>query len=384
MYELLIVGGGMSGISVGHFFRDRNILILEKGDLLSGATGNNAGFIVSGFGEHFNRTVARWGMKRAVEIQNTHIANHQRIRVLCANIPCNYSPGGSLSLALDPNEEADLRESLELLREQKFPVEWLENPPAGVRANRGALFNPQDASIDSARFWSALAEGLPIQTRAEVLRIEELPNGYRVATIRGDFEAEKIVFCMNAFSASLVPGLSGRYIPLRGQMVEIALAQTAPSACPVMTQYGDIYWRFTERSLMFGGLEDADEEVGIATIPSQRITRIQLDWIQEHFSASLIGLNPHVLRTWCSTMAFTVDGFPFVGPLPQRNCFVLAGLCGLGHGYAMECASWLHEYITKRRDGIPAYFSSARIESLPLYQGGDWRKLYEAWNHGVH
>jgi glycine/D-amino acid oxidase-like deaminating enzyme len=83
-------------------------------------------------------------------------------------------------------------------------------------------------------------------------------------------------------------------------------------------------------------------------------------------------------------MAFTVDGFPFVGKLERPGCFISAGMCGLGHSYAMECARWLHELITKDRNIIPDFCDSSRIKSLKRFTGGDWRNEYEAWNHGIH
>jgi glycine/D-amino acid oxidase-like deaminating enzyme len=382
MYEIIIIGGGMSGISVGHFFRDHSIQILERGELLSGASGNNAGFIVSGFGEHFARTADRWGVKRACEIQNIHLNNHRRIRDLAGGLNCDYQSTGSLSVALDEKEEMDLRKSCELLRSQGYPVEWMEQPPVGLAACRGAVFNPADASMDAVSFWSRLAADLPIVSRCEVLEVKEQGGVQVVSTNRGTYEAAKVIFCLNAFAANLVPELSGRYIPLRGQMLELPLRQPPPSFCPILTGYGDIYWRFRGKSLLFGGLESlaTEEEVGVATHASQRITDLQLEWIRSNFCSELFE-NYVPARTWCSTMAFTVDGFPFVGPLPRKNQYVLSGLCGLGHGYAMECASWLFDLITKERDVIPSTISSVRIGSLPVFTGGNWRKLYEAWNH---
>ena len=87
MYDLIIIGGGMSGISAGHFFRNQNILILEKGNLLAGATGNNPGFIVSGFGEHFSKTVQRLGIDVAKEVQEIHLSSHRRIQMLAQSFP---------------------------------------------------------------------------------------------------------------------------------------------------------------------------------------------------------------------------------------------------------------------------------------------------------
>src|SRR5438477_6101627 len=111
MYEYAIIGAGMSGISVAHFLRDRNIVVLERGEILSGASGNNAGFIVSGFGEHFSRTAARWGIERAAQIQRIHLSNHARISDLAATLPCDYRRTGSYSLAANEQEIDDLHKS---------------------------------------------------------------------------------------------------------------------------------------------------------------------------------------------------------------------------------------------------------------------------------
>ena len=164
-------------------------------------------------------------------------------------------------------------------------------------------------------------------------------------------------------------------------MVELPLKKPRPSPVPVIANHGDLYWRFQDAAFILGGLEHLvpEAEVGIARDVSREILNHQVEWIRGNFEDGLILLEP--LRAWCSTMAFTLDGFPFVGPLPQEGFFVLAGLCGLGHSYALECAAWLYELIARGRNIIPGYFSSDRLESLGKYTGGNWRDLYEAWNH---
>jgi glycine/D-amino acid oxidase-like deaminating enzyme len=125
VYDLIIIGGGMSGISVAYQFRDQNILLLEKGDLLAGATGNNAGFLITGFAEHFDRTAQRWGITRAREIQEIHEASHRKIRALTNFV----EEGGSYSIAFSQKEAQDLRASYESMLGEGFPVEWVEAPP---------------------------------------------------------------------------------------------------------------------------------------------------------------------------------------------------------------------------------------------------------------
>ena len=380
IYDLIIIGGGMSGISVAHVFRDRRILLLERNEIAGEATGKNAGFIISGFGEHFRRTATRWGMERAVEIQRIHLSNHRRISELAVDAGCGYNRTGSLALAFDEAEQQELLASHQMMLDTGFSVEWLEHPDTGLAQKRGALLNREDACMDGKAFWKWLARDLPVEI-ASVTGIGRSGRNHRVMTTAGNYETGHLVYCLNAFSAQLVDELRGRYIPLRGQMVEYELMAPPPTPRPIYARYGDLYWRFVNGHLIFGGLEDEapDEETGIAAEPSPRILEAQREWIGRSFRKGLVVEHPS--RAWCSTMAFTVDGFPFVGELSQPGTYVLAGLCGLGHGYAMECASWLRELIVEGRDVIPTYFSSDRIGSLPRYEGGPWRNQYEAWNH---
>ncbi|HEY7159861.1 MAG TPA: FAD-dependent oxidoreductase, partial [Acidobacteriota bacterium] len=158
-----------------------------------------------------------------------------------------------------------------------------------------------------------------------------------------------------------------------------------PTNKPIITNYGEIYWHFTDMHLNFGGLEFRvpEDETGISTRVSKRITEIQVDWIRQFMKPDLFAsFNP--MRTWCSTMAFTVDGFPFVGPLKRPRCYVLAGLCGLGHSYALEGARWIHELLTTGTNIIPEFCSTDRMKSLPRFTEGDWRIQNETWNHGIH
>jgi glycine/D-amino acid oxidase-like deaminating enzyme len=382
IYDLIIVGGGMSGISVGHYFRDKNILILEKGELLSGATGHNAGFVISGFGEHYAKTVARLGRDKAGEIQNLHLENHFRIKQLAKHL---YKKAGSFLVSYRETEFHIMKQSYDLLKEDGFAVEWSDSIDSGLKKTSTGIVKYDDGIIDSVQFWSLLAANLPVRTQCSVSEILECPSSVQLKTTQGTFEAEKVVFCLNAFSSQVLPEFERLYIPLRGQMLQLKLKNKPPTNKPVITNYGEIYWHFSDAHINFGGLEFRvpEDETGIATRVSKRITDAQVDWIREFMNPDLFAsLDP--VRTWCSTMAFTVDGFPFVGSLERPRCYVLAGLCGLGHSYSLEAARWIHELITTGRNIIPEFCSSDRMKSLPRFAEGDWRSQNETWNHGIH
>jgi glycine/D-amino acid oxidase-like deaminating enzyme len=382
IYDLIIVGGGMSGISVGHHFRDKNILILEKGSLLSGATGHNAGFVISGFGEHYAKTVSRLGRNRAHEIQTLHLKNHSMIQELARNF---YRKIGSFTVSYGETEFHIMKQGYELLKSDGFHVDWIDSVDCGLKNPSPGILNHHDGVIDSVQFWNFLAADLPVRTNCAVTEIIDASTSVQLNTTQGKFEAEKVVFCLNAFSSELLPEFQGLYVPLRGQMLRLPLKLKPPTERPIITNYGEIYWHFTDTHINFGGLEFRvpEDETGIATDVSKRITDIQIDWIRQFMNPDLFASFEPV-RTWCSTMAFTVDGFPFVGALKRPRCYVLAGLCGLGHSYALEAARWIHELITTGRNIIPEFCSSDRMNSLPRFEGGDWRNQNETWNHGIH
>lgn len=70
--DIVIVGAGIAGISTAFFLlrnTDRNVVVLEKNKLAHGATGHNAGQVVSYFEKSFVELVKEFGHDRAVEAQ---------------------------------------------------------------------------------------------------------------------------------------------------------------------------------------------------------------------------------------------------------------------------------------------------------------------------
>src|SRR6185312_15025690 len=72
VYDAIIVGAGISGLSTAYWLQNEDpslkIAIVEKSRLAFGASGRNAGFITCGSVEHFNRMITKHGLERATEI----------------------------------------------------------------------------------------------------------------------------------------------------------------------------------------------------------------------------------------------------------------------------------------------------------------------------
>ena len=82
--EIVIVGGGISGVSALHWLRQRDIdaVLVEQGGLHSGASGRNAGFLLCGVAENYARAIALYGSDVAREVWEFTARNHVLLREL--------------------------------------------------------------------------------------------------------------------------------------------------------------------------------------------------------------------------------------------------------------------------------------------------------------
>ena len=70
--DIVIVGGGIAGISTAYFIlknTNRSVVLLEAGRVAHGATGHNAGQIVSYFEKQIVRIAQEFGVQMAIDAQ---------------------------------------------------------------------------------------------------------------------------------------------------------------------------------------------------------------------------------------------------------------------------------------------------------------------------
>lgn len=70
--DTLIIGGGISGVSLAYFlekYSNKNVCVVEKHSLGYGASSRNAGFISTGSLTLFDNMVAKYGQDKALEMK---------------------------------------------------------------------------------------------------------------------------------------------------------------------------------------------------------------------------------------------------------------------------------------------------------------------------
>ena len=130
--------------------------LLEAREIAGGASGRNGGFALRGGAPALRRRAAGAGRGAGARLLGADRAlRSTRLEQLAGDA---FRRTGSLRLAADAGERAELEAEYEALREDGFAVEWRDALPEPLAGRfDGAIFHPPDGSLQPARWVRRLA-----------------------------------------------------------------------------------------------------------------------------------------------------------------------------------------------------------------------------------
>jgi gamma-glutamylputrescine oxidase len=344
--DVAIIGGGLCGVSCAYYLTKAgiNCCLLESRGIAYSATGRNAGFILQGTAERYNRAIGLMGREKARKIHSYSIENHHLIREIIEehNIKCEYQKRGSLQLAGSIEEERELLESAALLNEDGFSaVLWDKEILPDIYTNAGfgvGVHLPEDGELNPAQFVQATASiaeenGLTIYENTTVLSMDDDIDPI-LHTENGNVKAQVIIVCTNARIGEIVPWCDDKISPVRGQMLS---TEPAPQifSCPIYADHGYDYWRQTpDGRIVLGGWRNLDPKTEIG---HQEILHEEIQQQMHRFLKRFDPLRDiQITNRWSGIMAFSQDGLPILGALPGTST-ILVGTGFTGHGFGFAC-----------------------------------------------
>jgi glycine/D-amino acid oxidase-like deaminating enzyme len=341
--DIAVIGGGIVGIAVAHYLRAMgcgDIIVLEKEHVAFGASGRNAGFLLSGLAEPYSRLVVGLGKNSARDLTQATIENHNLMAEAIErnNIGCDYRRTGSFHLAVSEIEANELRDSVELLCRDGFEGDYVGQKDISGRLGFGrycgGFFNPVDGNLDPYQFVNGLARGTRVVEKFEVMKIEKSQGGIRISSKNNAISAEMAVLATNAYSPLLDDFFKALIYPVRGQMLSASTSGAVPLRDKTYyANFGYDYFRQTsDNVVLMGGLRNLfiESEVGFEDSINPALQK----GLEDYVSANLAMADFQVENRWTGVMGNTVDGLPLVGPLPH-NSGVIAAVGYNGHGFGL-------------------------------------------------
>lgn len=338
--DTLVVGAGLVGCTAAYFLAQagRRVVITEMRDVAQGASGRNAGFMITGLDTYYHRAIEQYGIDTVREVwtlsQKTHAYWHEFIA--SSNGAVRLDRCGSTLLAESPDEAKDLELAARALHSDGIDVIYHSSDPL-QRGYYAAIEQPWDCAVQPVELTQAILN----QSDAELIANNELyaiqqesAGCVIVYTRKVIFRARKVLLCTNAYSPYVDPYFIGKVIPTRAQCIV-----TEPLPEPVLhtcgySDYGFMYYRMTfDDRLLIGGGRKQNKTLENDTT-DDRISDPVQGILEQYLNKRFPEVSAPISRRWSGIMGFTADGIPLVGTLPDKPDVGFA-VGFTGHGLAM-------------------------------------------------
>lgn len=358
--EFLVVGGGVVGCSLAYRLakRGKQVRLLERRGVASGASGRNAGNTGAGSPLYagkapsvYQLTSRNWQMMQEIE------------RELDRDI--QFRKTGAVTIATSSEEHVHLTRTVALQQAAGQDVELLGLDAARERIPAlGDQVMAVEFSTERGHLWpfdlvhgladNAAALGADIIIGIEVNRL--ITEGGRVtgvATSEGEFFADEVILATNAWTPHLLDLPKGALVPARGQILATeAIPPTLPY--PFDTNFDKEYGRQTAGGhVVCGGYRRLDQQEGLG-IEVEATTPDVLAGIGTTLTTLFPAVQSvRVMRCWAGIMGFTADGLPLIGRHPElQHLTVTAGFNGNGFSWALAVGDIVAGMLNGESTGI--------------------------------
>jgi len=226
--DLLVIGAGFTGLWTALLAKEENpardVVILEGGEVATGASGRNGGFMDASITHGLRNGLARWP-REFPTLLALGVANLNEIEstIKRLNIECDFLRTGDISMASEAYQVEDLRAEMQISRRYNIYSEFYDRERvweivkspffiAGLNhPDHAALVNPAQLAWGLRK--ACLDLGVQIHEHSPVTKLIEENGHVSARTKHGSVRASRVALATNAFPP-LLKQLSYYMIPV--------------------------------------------------------------------------------------------------------------------------------------------------------------------------
>ena len=271
--EVCVIGGGYAGLSAALRLAQagRDVILIERGRVGSGASGRNGGLVLPGFSAPADELLAACGPDRAARLWGLSVRAVKLVRALVAAhaIACDLRRGVVTAAAAGTHMRT-LKQTAAIMRDRfgYRDVHMLDRAAlegmVATNAYHGGLYDDGAWHLHPLAYarglaQAALAQGARLFESSPAIRVDRGAEP-RVHTPHGMVQAEHVIVAANVDVGGLVPEVAQHVVKVATYMV--ATRPLAPALIRALnpadvavydTRTALDYYRFSaDRRLVFG------------------------------------------------------------------------------------------------------------------------------------
>lgn len=287
--DYIVIGAGIVGYSTAMSLKilspTAKILILERGNLPSGASSKNAGFACFGSATELYTDLQTNSEEEVWSTVKRRWDGLQNLRLLIGDENLKFQNHGSWDLITE--KETDLfTATVKLIpqfnakikaisgEENVYSIDEEVATKFGFESIKTSIYNRLEGQIDTAEmnttfYKQVVNAGIQVLFGTEATKLHSSENGAIVSTQFGEIKAKSVAICTNGFAAQFIH--DEEILPARAQVI---ITKPIPNLHIQGTFHYDagyFYFRNIDNRILFGGGRNLDfngeNTTDIATSP---------------------------------------------------------------------------------------------------------------------
>lgn len=366
-YDVIIVGGGITGLSTGLLLQEsgKKCLILEANSLCFGTTGGTTAHLNTLMDTPYSTIRKKFNAESAATVAKSTEAAIELVRrnIKEYSIDCDFSEADAFLFAQDSEQEKKLKEIAEASLEAGLELQFTESIPvpapfiSAIQVKGQAKFNPVKYVYGLAKAFEIRGGHIKQDCRVTSVDVNEKVE---VTASSGQYSCSDLIYATH-----IPPGvnlLHLRCIPYRSYAMAVQLNKKEEYPDNLCYDMVDPYHYYRTQEvdgqlyLIAGG---KDHKTGHEENTEHRFTELEAH-IRKMFSVKKIAYK------WSSQYFEPADGLPYIGHLPghPEHLYVATGFGGNGMVYSGVAAMTLQAILNNEENDQTKLFNPNRLKPV--------------------